>query len=323
MICFFLLIFELLYVSVFSPFSIDQKQKSRSNSVNASCLLNLLDLLLCSANKTGTSGGNKTTLLPGGSESGNSWSMTNMLMITTTVGMINGVHGNTTGLWPGVALDSVLVVRASSLEQGFIDTTTSSNDSNGGATFVWDNLLGARHELDAGLSVVWVLAEHDCVVSGNTREWAAIANLWLDVGDNGSFRHGREWEDVTDSESSLLSAVDKLASEHTFSRNESFLLVFILVGVSESDLCEGSASTGIVDDWFDDSSNVSVSLRVVEGSVFSSALSTFGVRFEDSTCAFSLCSNYAAHFKRKKERRLRLHPELQLAFTLPFTLDFN
>jgi hypothetical protein len=59
-------------VPVLRPFSLDQKQKSRSNSVNASCLLNLLDLLLCSANKTGTSGGNKTTLLPGGSESGNS-----------------------------------------------------------------------------------------------------------------------------------------------------------------------------------------------------------------------------------------------------------
>jgi hypothetical protein len=63
--------------------------------------------------------------------------------------------------------------------------------------------------------------------------------------------------------------------------------------------------------------------------VFGSALSTFGVRFEDSTCAFSLCSNYAAHFKRKKERRPRkgLHPELQLAFTpnlqLAFTLNFN
>lgn len=31
-----------------------------------------------------------------------------MLVVTTTVGMIDGVHGNTTSLGPAVALDSEL-----------------------------------------------------------------------------------------------------------------------------------------------------------------------------------------------------------------------
>ena len=31
-------------------------------------------------------------------------------MVTTTVGMVDGVHGDTTSLWPGVALDCELML---------------------------------------------------------------------------------------------------------------------------------------------------------------------------------------------------------------------
>merc|ERR1712168_665284 len=53
-----------------------------------------------------------------------------MLMITTTMGMFNRVHADTTNLWPAVAFDLVLVISTSCFQQGFVDTSTSCNDTN-------------------------------------------------------------------------------------------------------------------------------------------------------------------------------------------------
>merc|ERR1719210_2135182 len=52
-----------------------------------------------------------------------------MLMVTTTVGMLDGVHGHTSDLRPAVPLDSVLVVRTTSLQHGLVDTTTTGHNA--------------------------------------------------------------------------------------------------------------------------------------------------------------------------------------------------
>merc|ERR1739840_44487 len=48
-------------------------------------------------------------------------------MVTTTVGMLHGVHGNTTNLGPAVPL--VFVVSTTSLQDGLVDTSTTSYKS--------------------------------------------------------------------------------------------------------------------------------------------------------------------------------------------------
>jgi hypothetical protein len=93
-----------------------------------------------------------------------------MLMVTTTMGMLYGVHGNTTNLGPAVPLDLtrnfksqvreringdfilthlVLVVSTSSLKDGLIDTTAASNKSNHGTVSRGDDLLGTRWKFHA------------------------------------------------------------------------------------------------------------------------------------------------------------------------------
>ena len=52
-----------------------------------------------------------------------------MLMVTTTVGMLNGVHGHTSHNGPAVALSLVLVVRTTGLQDRLVDTTATSNDT--------------------------------------------------------------------------------------------------------------------------------------------------------------------------------------------------
>lgn len=56
--------------------------------------------LLRTAEQTGTSGGNETSLLTLGGVSRDGRGLTDMLVVTTTVGMVHGVHGNTTSLGP-------------------------------------------------------------------------------------------------------------------------------------------------------------------------------------------------------------------------------
>merc|ERR1719208_532017 len=49
---------------------------------------------LCTTETTSTTGSDKTDLATSGCISSDSRSFTNMLMVTTTMGMLNGVHGN-------------------------------------------------------------------------------------------------------------------------------------------------------------------------------------------------------------------------------------
>ena len=55
---------------------------------------------------------------------------TNVLMVTTTVRVIDGVHGNTSNLGPAVTLDAVLVELVTSLKDGLIDSTSTGYQTN-------------------------------------------------------------------------------------------------------------------------------------------------------------------------------------------------
>lgn len=79
--------------------------------------------------------------------------------------MIDGIHCNTTSLGPRVALDSVLVIGTTGFEEGFVDTATTCNDTDGSTAFVGDDLLCTGRELDAGFAIIGVLAENNGVVS--------------------------------------------------------------------------------------------------------------------------------------------------------------
>ena len=66
--------------------------------------------LLSTTQQTRPPGGNETGLLSLDGVPRDGRRLTDMLVVTTTVRVIDGVHGNTTGLGPVVALDSELVL---------------------------------------------------------------------------------------------------------------------------------------------------------------------------------------------------------------------
>ena len=63
-----------------------------------------------------------------------------MLMVSSSEGMFDGVHSNTSNLRPAVTLNLVFVVGTSSLQERLVDTSTSSNNTNGGTASGVQNL---------------------------------------------------------------------------------------------------------------------------------------------------------------------------------------
>ena len=64
-----------------------------------------------------------------------------MLMVTTTVGMLDGIHSHTANLGPAVTLDLELVVGASGLQHGLVDTTAAGDEADHGAVRRGDDLF--------------------------------------------------------------------------------------------------------------------------------------------------------------------------------------
>lgn len=213
----------------------------------------------------------------------------NLISIATY--MVDGVHGNTTSLWPRVALDCELVLGTRGLHERLVGTSTASDDTNHTTNGALDDLLGTRWELDTSLALVWVVTNNGNVVSGCASKSTSVANLLLHVGDHGTFRNGAEWEDVADGERCVLAGVDELASVHALVGDEGLGVELVAVRIAEDDLCERCTTTSVVDNLLHDTSNVSMSLCEIVGPELCRCLVEAGVGSEDTAATLSLVAN--------------------------------
>lgn len=134
------------------------------------------------------------------------------------------------------------MVRTASLQQRLVDTSTTSNNTDGSTGRARDGLLRARGETDTGLVVVGGVADNGSVVSRCPGEGTSVANLLLNVADDGTFRALADGEDVADDQAGLFAAVDEGAGVHAFGGDESLLAELVPVGVAEDDTGEGSTT---------------------------------------------------------------------------------
>ena len=111
-----------------------------------SCCLILVQELLSSTDSSGPAGGDETDLATGRRASLDGGGLSDVLMVSTSVGMLDGVHGHTTDLGPAVALGLVLVVGTAGLQHGFVNTTATGDNTNHGTVGGGDDLLVALKE---------------------------------------------------------------------------------------------------------------------------------------------------------------------------------
>lgn len=179
---------------------------------------------------------------------------------------------------------------ARGLEERLVGTSTTSDDSNHATDRALDNLLRARWELDAGLALVWVVADDGNVVSGGSSKDTSVTHLLLDVGHDGTFGDGAEWEDVADGERGVLAGVDELASVHALVRDEGLGVQLVAVWVAENDLGERSATASVVDNLLHNTADVSMALGEVVGSEFRWGLVE---TFESQSVSIPMCASRA------------------------------
>ena len=212
-----------------------------------------------------------------------------MLVVTSSVGMLYGVLSYTTNLRPAVALDGVLVVGTSGLQQRLIGTATSGNNTNLGTDGGRDGLLSSGWKSKLGGSLLFVVGDNNGVGTRAAGECTTVSELGLDVADNGSLRDRSQRQDVTAGKAGLLSAVDELSAVHTFGTQEQFVVSLVSVLVQELNTADRGTSTRVVHDLLDGSSDVTLLLGIVERSKLARSLSGAGVRLEDGRLTLSLC----------------------------------
>jgi hypothetical protein len=66
------------------------------------------------------------------------------------------------------------------------------------------------------------MTDDSSIVTGSTGQSTTITNLFFNVAHNGTFRDRGQRQDITNVQGGLLTAVEELASVHTFGSNESF-----------------------------------------------------------------------------------------------------
>jgi len=217
-----------------------------------------------------------------------------MLMVTSSVRMVDRVHGHTTGLGPAIPLNLVLVHGTRSLKERLVGSSTTSNDTNHTTGGGGNNLLSTGGEPDTGLPFIRGVPDDGDVVAGGPSKRTTISSLLLNVGGDGTFRHGSKRKDVSDAKRGLFSGIDKLAGVHSLVGNETIpqsksaanprtpggiqgvvrlVAKLVAVRVTEGDLGEGGSSSRVVDDIFHNTTDIAMALTVVEGSEFGRILS--------------------------------------------------
>jgi len=227
-----------------------------------------------------------------------------MLVITTTMRMVHGVHSNTTSAGPVVTLGLVFVECTTGLEERLVHTSTTSDNADGRARAAADRLFRARGELDARLVLVGAVSDDRRVVAGRAGERAAVARALLDVADDGPFRKLSNGEDVPDGEVSLPATVDECASVEALGRDEGLLAELVAVGIAEDDAGERRTAACVVDDLLDYAAYVAIALGEVEVTEAGGGLVVVRVRLEDCVRA-PLCADDPTHRSEEKWKEIR------------------
>mmetsp|Transcript_5159 Transcript_5159/g.10916 ORF Transcript_5159/g.10916 Transcript_5159/m.10916 type:complete len:211 (+) Transcript_5159:206-838(+) len=209
--------------------------------------------------------------------------------------MLHGIFRHTTNLGPRVTLDGVLVVGGSGLEQGLVRSASSGHDTHLGTNVGGHRLLSSTGQAQTSGALVFVVCHDNGVGTRSTGHGAAIPLSGFHVADNGSFRHGGNGQDISDRQGGLLSAVDELTFVHPFGTNHEFIVPLVSVGIAELDFGNGSSTTGIVENFLNDSTNVTVLFGIVQSAQFHGTLAGSHMRLENWTLTTTLGLNVFTH----------------------------
>jgi hypothetical protein len=123
-------------------------------------------------------------------------------------------------------------------------------------------------------------------------EGTAIAYLGLDVAHDGTLGNLLQRQDIANVQSGLLPTVDELASVHTLGGDHELSIALEAVRIQELNLGDRRASSWVMDNFLDDSTDVTPTLSIVDGTELDGSLARAGVGLEDRGLTLSLTLLY-------------------------------
>jgi len=280
---------EILLCIVFSNSNV------RIENASFYCSVILLVWLSGTSDKTGSSGCNKTALLTSGCISSNGSWMSNMLMITTTMRMLNWVHCNTSNSWPVISLSFCLVPGVGSLEEWLICSLSTSADSNHGSAGALNGLSGSGWESDSGLPAVIGVTNDNSWSAWGSGERSSVSEFTFTVWDDGTLWHLIDWKNISNWEGCFGASIDELTCVHSFDSDEILNSLLVSVCISEGNLCEWCTSTSVMNDVLHNTLHIPLSLNIVQCSEPGWSDSVSATWLENKTTSVSLCSDASTH----------------------------
>jgi len=195
-------------------------------------------------------------------------------MVTTTVGMLDWILGDTANLWPAITLHSKFVVGATGLQHWLVNSSTAGYQAQRCSVATGVELFDSRWKLHSSSAGIRVVRDNSAVATGSLGDPTAIAGLLLERAHDGAFWHLADWHDVTDAELGLLTAVHELAGAEAFRADHGLRDFSVFVWVLELDLGEWCATAWIVHDILHETLDEALSLGVVERTELGGALSS-------------------------------------------------
>ena len=107
---------------------------------HSSSVLLLEEQFASTSDGTSSLGSDETALLTAGSISSCCCWVTDVLMVTTTVGMLDGVHSDTSNSWPVSLLGVRSIVAGVGTEHGLVSSLATGNNANHGSAASEDGL---------------------------------------------------------------------------------------------------------------------------------------------------------------------------------------
>jgi len=269
--------------------------KTANRTATSSLLVLLLDNKASTTDSTSSSGSDETDLLTGRRVAPDCTWLTNMLMVTTTVGMLDWILGDTSNLGPAVTLDTVFVVGSAGFEDRLVNSSTTGDETKNGSVLAGEQLLDTRWELDSSSAGVCVVGYDGAVASRGLCDLTTVTSLLLERAHDGTFWHSSDGEDVADVELGLLTAVDELTGADAFRADHGLGDSSVLVWVLELNFGERGATARVVYDVLDQTLDEALSLGIVERSELGGSFSAFRSGCKDRPSTFTLALDHAPH----------------------------
>jgi hypothetical protein len=218
-------------------------------------------------------------------------------LVTTTVRVINRVHGNTTHLGPLVSFDAVLVKSTTSLQDRLVGSSTTGNQTDHGTAVAGDGLLAARRKSDTSDVLISILGNNEGIVTRSTSHNTVVTNLGLNVADNGTFRDLVQRKDISDGQLSLLAGKDELTGVKTLRSANKGVDSLESVGILELDGSNRGTSSRVVVNVLHNTLGVTMSFGEVLLLESNRTLTANSVSFVDGSLASTTILNDLSHFE--------------------------